>query len=158
VLKVLYRNSGQIQNVGGRSRQSLRRVEGTNKPATLERLREMMRRGDMAGAEREPRKLLTQTDEAIRQNDQARACALIARYGELGGAPEAVFETMLKYAVSEDGALHAEKYFQTITEGFATTRPSMRWRHLVVLARMTASEHGHPAPGHDQSRRLLGVG
>ena len=58
-----------------------------------------------------------------------------------------VFDLLLKYAVSEDGALHAEKYYRTVSEEFATTRPAFRWRQLVALARVTASEHGFPAPG-----------
>ena len=35
------------------------------------------------------------------------------------------------YAVSEDGALHAEKYYRTVSEEFASTRPAFRWRQLV---------------------------
>ena len=31
---------------------------------------------------------------------------------------------LLKYAVSEDGALHAEKYYNTVREEFASTRPA----------------------------------
>ena len=62
---------------------------------------------------------------------------------------------MLKYAVSEDGALHAEKYYQTVTEEFTTGRPNVRWRHLIGLARVTASEFGWPAPGHEDALRLL---
>ena len=30
-----------------------------------------------------------------------------------------MFDLLLKYAVSEDGALHAEKYYRTATEEFA---------------------------------------
>ncbi|GIW96288.1 MAG: hypothetical protein KatS3mg110_4329 [Pirellulaceae bacterium] len=101
--------------------------------------------------------LLAQTEEAIRANDQARACALVYRYGQLGYAPEPVFDLLLKYAVSEDGALHAEKYYRTVTEEFATTRPAFRWRQLVALARVTASEYGFPAPGYAQACELLGL-
>ena len=36
------------------------------------------------------------------------------RYGQLALPPEPVFDLMRKYAVSEDGALHAEKYFRKI--------------------------------------------
>jgi hypothetical protein len=41
---------------------------------------------------------------------------------------------LLKYAVSEDGALHAEKYYRTASEEFAAGRPAFRWRQLVALA------------------------
>ena len=68
-----------------------------------------------------------------------------------------VFDLLLRYAVSEDGALHAEKYYRTVTEEFAATRPAFRWRHLVALARVTASEHGHAAPGYAEARAAEGV-
>ena len=64
---------------------------------------------------------------------------------------------MLKYACSEDGALHAEKYYRTVTEEFATVRPAFRWRELVGLARVTASEYGFPAPGYAEACQLLKV-
>jgi hypothetical protein len=101
--------------------------------------------------------LLPEAESAIKSNDQARATALVARYGELGGSARPVFDLLLRYAISEDGALHAEKYYRTVTEEFATTRPAFRWRHLAGLARVTASEYGHPAPGIAAARRLLGV-
>ena len=68
-----------------------------------------------------------------------------------------VFDLLLKYAVSEDGALHAEKYYRTVTEEFATIRPAFRGRQMVALARVTASEYGFPAPGLEEARELLGV-
>ena len=66
-----------------------------------------------------------------------------------------VIDLMLKYAVSEDGALHAEKYFQTAVEEFAPMRPAFRWRQLVTLARVTASDYADPAPGRDAAPQLL---
>jgi hypothetical protein len=103
----------------------------------------------------EPDALLAEAESAIKAKDQTRACALIHRYGELGRSERPVFDLMLRYAISEDGALHAEKYYRTVTEEFATTRPAFRWRQLAALARVTASEYGYPAPGVDQARRLL---
>ncbi len=112
-----------------------------------------------------PDQLLAQTEAAIRDNDQSAAAATVYHYGYLGHAPQPVFDLMLKYAVSEDGRLHAEKYYQTVAEEFATTRPAFRWRQLVALARVTASaygfnisdEPGHRAPGYEEARRLLAV-
>jgi hypothetical protein len=101
--------------------------------------------------------LLRDCEAAIKEKDQARACALVHRYGALGHAPRAVFDLLLRYAVSEDGALHAEKYFRTVTEEFAASRPAFRWRQLVALARVTASEYGFPAPGYVDACRLLKV-
>ncbi|MGE3780003.1 MAG: hypothetical protein AB7F89_22635, partial [Pirellulaceae bacterium] len=68
--------------------------------------------------------LLEQLDEAVRFNQQAHATASVQRYGELKHAPERVFGKLLQYAVSEDGALHAVTYFQTVRDDFASTRPS----------------------------------
>jgi hypothetical protein len=103
----------------------------------------------------DPAELLKLTEAAVRGQDQAMACALVQKYGELGHPARPVFDLLLKYAVSEDGALHAEKYYRTVTEEFAANRPAFRWRQLVALARVTASEYGKPAPGVEEARRLL---
>jgi hypothetical protein len=103
----------------------------------------------------EPEALLREADEAIRGNLQAKVSAVIQRYGELGHAPRPVFDLLLRYAVSEDGALHAEKFYRTVSEEFAATRPAFRWRHVVALARVTASEFGRPAAGIAEARGLL---
>jgi hypothetical protein len=101
--------------------------------------------------------LLAEAEAAILARDQPRACAAVQRYGELGHPPRPVFDLLLRYAVSEDGALHAEKYYRTVTEEFAATRPAFRWRQLVALARVTASEYGFPAPGYADACRILKV-
>jgi hypothetical protein len=101
--------------------------------------------------------LLRETEAAIREKDQARACALVHRYGELGHPVRPVFELLLRYAVSQDGALHAEKYYRTVSEEFASTRAAFRWRQLAALARVTASEYGFPAPGYVEACQLLKV-
>jgi hypothetical protein len=103
----------------------------------------------------EPEALLGELDEAIRGNLQSRACAVTHRYGELGHAPRPLFDVMLGYAISEDGALHAEKYYRTVSEEFAATRPAFRWRQLKALARVTASEYGRPAAGCSEAKELL---
>ncbi|MEQ1862491.1 MAG: hypothetical protein ABMA13_21440 [Chthoniobacteraceae bacterium] len=99
--------------------------------------------------------LLSELDEAIRQSLQGRASAIVRRCGDLGLPEQPVFEKLLQFAVSEDGALHAEKYYQTVWEDFHATRPAFRWRHLTGLARVTASEFGRPAPGQAEARELL---
>ncbi len=95
--------------------------------------------------------------EAIRGNLQARATGIAQRYSALGHDPRALFDVLLGYAISEDGALHAEKYYRTVSEEFAAARPAFRWRHLLGLARVTASEYGRPAPGMAQAKELLKV-
>jgi hypothetical protein len=103
----------------------------------------------------DPAVLLKDLDGAIRENLQARATAVVQKYGELGHEPRGVFDVLLRYAISEDGALHAEKYYRTCSEEFTATRPAFRWRQLVALARVTASEYGRPAAGMAEARRLL---
>jgi hypothetical protein len=113
----------------------------------------------------DPDGLLAEAEDAVRHNDQGRAAAAIALYGEKGLPPDAVYERMLKYTISEDGRLHGEKYFHTVQEEFRTTRPAFRWRQLVGLARVTASaygydredKHGRRAPGYEEACRLLKV-
>lgn len=101
--------------------------------------------------------LLRQADEAIRANLQGRVTGIVHQYGALGHAPRPMFDLLLRYAISEDGALHAEKFYRTVTEEFAATRSAYRWRHVVALARVTASEFGRPAPGVAEARALLKV-
>jgi len=104
-----------------------------------------------------PAVLLSELDAAVRAKDQAQACALALRYGDSGGEARKIFDVLLKFAVSEDGALHAEKYYRTATEEYARTRPAFRNRQLAALARVTASEYGKPAPGYVQAKDLLKV-
>lgn len=101
--------------------------------------------------------LLAEAEQAIRGNNQPLACAAVHRYGELAQSPRPILDLLLKYAVSEDGALHAEKYYRTASEEFAAGRPAFRWRQLVALARVTASEYGQPAPGYSEACELLRV-
>jgi hypothetical protein len=109
--------------------------------------------------------LLAETEDAIRHNDQKRATAAIQIYGDRGFAVDPVYDLMLKYAVSEDGRLHGEKFFHTVREEYNTTRPAFRWRQIVALARVTASAYGYDrddkqkgrAPGYEDACKLLGV-
>ncbi|MGI9517167.1 MAG: hypothetical protein ACR2NP_08985 [Pirellulaceae bacterium] len=113
----------------------------------------------------QPQELLGICEEAIRGNDQPTAAAAMHRYGEGDQDPRPAFDLLLRYAISEDGRLHSEKYYRTVAEEFALARPAFRWRHLVGLARVTASafaydvedNHGHRAPGYEQACELLGL-
>jgi hypothetical protein len=110
--------------------------------------------------------LLAETEDAIRHNDQGRAAAAMQIYGENGHSVDQALNLMLKYAVSEDGRLHGEKYFHTVCEEYRTIRPAYRWRQIVGLARVTSSaygynredEHGFRAAGYEDACKLLGVG
>jgi hypothetical protein len=99
--------------------------------------------------------LLAEAEAAIRDNDQSRTCAAIERYSQLQQTARPVFNLFLKYAIRDDGALHAEKYYRTVSDEFSATRPAFRWRQLLALARVTASASGHPAPGVAEAARLL---
>lgn len=101
--------------------------------------------------------LLVELNDAIRAKNQAHAMAVATRYGQANFDPQAIFAQFLRYASSEDGALHAEKYFHTANVEFAATRPAFRWGQVAGLARVTASEFGRPAPGYEQAKQLLGV-
>ena len=119
-------------------------------PLPLARHVEQVKATDAAG-------LLGEAEEAIRGNLQAKAAAVVHRYGQLGHSPRAMFDLLIRYAVSEEGALHAEKFYRTCSEEFAVTRAAFRWRHVVALARVTASEFGRPAVGMAEARALLKV-
>ena len=106
---------------------------------------------------RDPEQLLKDLDDAIRQKNQARAAAIVHRYGELDAPAAAVLSVFRPTVISENGSKHAEKFFGTVTEEFARTRARFRWRHLVGMARFAASMVGEPAPGQAEARQLLGL-
>ena len=124
----------------------------------LEDHRKSIRATDAAG-------LLAECEDAVKANDQGRASAAIEIYGAHGFPVEGVFETLIKYTISEDGRLHGEKFFHTVREEYRTTRAAFRWRQITALARVTASaygydrqdKHGFHAPGYEDACRLLGV-
>ena len=101
--------------------------------------------------------LLAALQSAVEGQDQSRACAVVGRYGQLNLPERSVFDLLKTYAISQDGALHAEKYFHTTSSDFRSTHAAARWRHVVALARVTASEYGKEAAGIAQARELLGV-
>jgi hypothetical protein len=104
-----------------------------------------------------PAALLREAEGAIREKDQFWAAATIARYGQLGHSPAPVFDLLLRFATSEDGALHAEKYYNTAFAEFAAMRPAFRWGQLVALARVSASEYGHKSAGYEAAKQILKV-
>lgn len=105
----------------------------------------------------EPARLLEALEDAIRNRSQTRAAAIVQRYGTTDRPVRALWDVLLKYAISEDGALHHEKFYRTTVEEFNAVRPAFKWRYLIALSRVTASGHGYAAPGHTENCRLLGV-
>ncbi len=124
----------------------------------LEEHRQTIKATDAAG-------LLAECEDAVKANDQGRASAAIQIYGENGFPVDGVFQTLIKYTISEDGRLHGEKFFHTVGEEFRTTRAAFRWRQITALARVTASsfgynrqdEQGFHAAGYEDACKLLGV-
>jgi hypothetical protein len=105
----------------------------------------------------EPTRLLASLEDAIRNRNQTRAAALVQRYSTTDQPIRPLWDLLLRYAISEDGALHHEKFYRTTVEEFNTARPAFKWRYVIALARVTASGHGYAAPGHTEACRLLGV-
>lgn len=109
--------------------------------------------------------LLGICEESIRGNDQGTAAASVHRYLDLGFDSEPVFKLLRKYAISEDGRLHSEKFYRTVREEYNFVSPTFQGRQLVALARVTASayaydvqdNHGHRAPGYVEACKLLKV-
>ena len=91
----------------------------------------------------------------VPERDQRGACLAAQRYAELGHDAKPLFALLLRFAVSEDGALHAEKYFRTVQEEHALALPQHRPLLLAALARVSASEFGNPAPGCEAATKLL---
>lgn len=106
-------------------------------------------------AEKDPALLLRDVAGRIRDRDQRGACATARRYCELGHPPADLFARLLGFAVSEDGALHSEKFFRTAQEEHGLARPAHRSLYLVALTRVMASSAGFPAPGCEEARKLL---
>ncbi len=105
----------------------------------------------------EPTRLLPMLEDAIRNRDQVRTAAAVHRYCASNQPVRPLWDVLLRYAVSEDGALHAEKFYRTTVEEYASNRAAFRSRYLIALARVTASAHGYAAPGYADACRLLGV-
>ncbi|HET6202982.1 MAG TPA: hypothetical protein VFI25_09305 [Planctomycetota bacterium] len=106
-------------------------------------------------AKDDPAALLSEIDGRIRGRDQKGACQAARRYCALGHPSEKLFALLLGFAVSEDGALHAEKYFRTAQDEHASARAPHRGLYLVALTRVMASHFGFPAPGCEEARKLL---
>ena len=100
-------------------------------------------------------RLLASLEDAIRSRSQIRAAAVTHRYLETNQPVRPLWDLMLRYAISEDGALHHEKFYRTTVEEYTSVRPAFKARYLIALARVTASGHGYSAPGHAEACRLL---
>jgi hypothetical protein len=103
----------------------------------------------------DPAELRAEIEARIRARDQKGACVAARRYCKLGHSAGELFALLVGFAVSQDGALHAEKYFRTAQEEHAAARPKHQALYLAALTRVSASEFGFPAPGYEEIRKLL---
>ncbi len=104
---------------------------------------------------KDPAAILIELDARIRARDQKGACIVARRYCELGYPSADLFARLLGFAVSEDGALHSEKFFRTAQEEHTAARAPHRSIYLAALSRVMASQFGFPAPGCEAARKLL---
>jgi hypothetical protein len=113
-------------------------------------------------------RLLPAVVERLRSGTGLRqwvAAAALANARTFGGEDYVGFHTMMALAPAYHMAAELPEaqqplpilkvYYRTVAEEFAATRKAFRWRQLVALARVTASEYGRPAPGYAESRGLL---
>jgi hypothetical protein len=69
--------------------------------------------------------------------------ALAQQYAESGYAPEPLVTMLGKIACRDNFTeMHAFKHHQATYEEFHSTRPSLRWRHLVAAVQAAAISHG----------------
>ena len=102
-------------------------------------------------------RLLAALEDAIRSRSQIRAAAITHRYLEANQPMRPLWDLLLRFAISEDGALHHEKFYRTTVEEFNSIRAPFRNRYVIALSRVTASGHGYAAGGYTDACRLLGV-
>jgi hypothetical protein len=79
-----------------------------------------------------------------RSTDEVKhAAALAQQYANCGYAPEPLITTLGKIACRDNFTeMHALKHHQATYEEFHTSRPSLRWRHLVAAVQAAAISHG----------------
>jgi len=71
-------------------------------------------------------------------------------------AARPLFDLMLQYAISEDGSLHAEKFYRTGERRIRGDASGLPLATALALARVTASEFGQPCPGYAEAKGCWG--
>jgi hypothetical protein len=79
-----------------------------------------------------------------RSTDEVKqAAALAQQYADCDFAPRPLITALAKIACRDSFTeMHAFKHHQATYEEFHTTRPSLRWRHLVAAVQAAAISHG----------------
>jgi hypothetical protein len=92
-----------------------------------------------------------------RSTDEVKAAAALAQqYAESGCAPEPLIGLIGKIACRDNFTeMHALKHHQATYEEFHTTRPSLRWRHLVAAVQASAISHGRIQDVYDHAAEVM---
>jgi hypothetical protein len=92
-----------------------------------------------------------------RSTDEVKhAAALAQQYADLEYAPEALIEVLARIACRDNFTeMHAFKHHQATYEEFYTTRPSLRWRHLVAAVQASAISHGRIQDVFDHAAEVM---
>ena len=102
--------------------------------------------------------LLKELDGAIQEQDQFRACAIVH---EVRPRERRCAARVRRAAQVRRQRRRRLARGEVLPHGDARNSPApapaFRWRQLVALARVTASEYGRPAPGYKQACELLKV-
>ena len=92
-----------------------------------------------------------------RSTDEVKqAAALTQQYANCGYAPEPLITMLGKIACRDNFTeMHAFKHHQATYEEFHTTRPSLRWRHLVAAVQAAAISHGRIQDVYDHAAEVM---
>ena len=92
-----------------------------------------------------------------RSTDEVKqAAALAQQYADNGYAPEPLIDMLAKIACRDNFTeMHAFKHHQATYEEFYSTRPSLRWRHLVAAVQASAISHGRIQDVFDHAAEVM---
>jgi hypothetical protein len=92
-----------------------------------------------------------------RSTDEVKQVAALAQqYADQGYAPNPLITMLGKIACRDNFTeMHALKHHQATYEEFHTTRPSLRWRHLVAAVQAAAISHGRIQDVYDHAAEVM---
>jgi hypothetical protein len=86
------------------------------------------------------------------------AAALAQQYANYEYDPEALITLLGQIACRDNFTeMHAFKHHQATYEEFSTTRPALRWRHLVAAVQAAAISHGRTQDVYEDAAEVLHV-
>src|SRR2546427_658142 len=92
-----------------------------------------------------------------RSTDEVKqAAALAQQYANCDYSPEPLITVLGKIACRDNFTeMHAFKHHQATYEEFHSTRPSLRWRHLVAAVQAAAISHGRIQDVYDHAAEVM---